>query len=42
MVLIFEIFANHKWEEKDTIYLIFVGKGKQFCEACKKKLPWER
>ena len=26
MVFIFEILANHKWEEKGTIYLIPVGK----------------
>ena len=26
MVFILEILANHKWEEKGTIYLIFVGK----------------
>ncbi len=26
MVFILEILANHKWEEKGTIYLIPVGK----------------
>ena len=39
MVFILEIFANHKWEEKGTIYLIFVGNVSSSVRFAKRSCP---